>query len=580
MGQPSKQQLDIRVGGCSKAGVKAENQDAFAAYQPGVQGARYKGVGVCVADGVSCSENASQASTLSVTHFLQDYYSTPESWDVKSAASKVLSSLNAWLFHHSLQGGVKQDGLITTFTAVVVKSATAHIFHVGDSRLLHISGSSVEQVTRDHVQPQTGHLTRALGMDSHLEVDYRQRDVRIGDLLLLASDGFYRFVSLPELTASLEQLEFPASQRVLEQWCQQWVAAAEGNGSDDNITCVLLQVVDLPAPEIEEVARQNANRVIPPVLEIGQKLDQYQVLDVLHSNSRSHVYKVRNTLNDEIGVLKAPSINFEDDEQYLEAFGRELWVGRRLDHPNLMKMAPQNDRSQFLYQVCEYLDGANLRQWMHDHPNPELPMVREIIMQVIAGLRAMQRKGMVHRDIKPENIIIGHDGRVRIIDFGAVSVKGLAELGSGKREERPEGDVGYISPEYVMDGIAVTASDQFSLAVMVYEMLAGCLPYDMAQVIRRGAKSTGEWHYRSLREARPDLPLWLDLAIKKACHPKLEQRYESFSEFAADLQAPNQALLKLHTRKPLMEQAPTQFWMLLSLLLGMMSLAQWWWILR
>ena len=103
--RPSAKRLIVTLGGYSSAGPKDENQDAFAACITTQE--HYKGVALCVADGVSCSEHAQQASTTSVTHFLQDYYSTPDSWDVKTAAGRVLSSLNAWLYHHGQQASAR-----------------------------------------------------------------------------------------------------------------------------------------------------------------------------------------------------------------------------------------------------------------------------------------------------------------------------------------------------------------------------------------------------------------------------------------------------------------------------------------
>ena len=114
----NERNLEVTFGGFSSAGNKPENQDAFAAWQPSTNSARYKGIACCIADGVSCSDNAQQASTTSVTHFLNDYYSTPDSWDVKTAAGKVLSSLNAWLYHHGQQASARHNSLVTTLSSL------------------------------------------------------------------------------------------------------------------------------------------------------------------------------------------------------------------------------------------------------------------------------------------------------------------------------------------------------------------------------------------------------------------------------------------------------------------------------
>ena len=572
--------LDVQFGGISVAGRKPVNQDAFAVYQPTLSVVRYKGVGVCVADGVSSSENSQQASSTSVTHFLQDYYSTPDSWDVKTAAGKVLSALNSWLYHHGQQASARHNGLVTTFSGMILKSRTAHVFHAGDSRIYHFRGGHLEQVTRDHVHNMGGSqpLSRAMGMDTRLEVDYLQRDLQQGDLFLLSTDGVHGFLGHARLTAALAAIASDASQRDLELVCQQLQADALAAGSDDNLTCVILKIRDLPASDLEEMQRSASMRVIPPVLKEGDVLDHFQVKKVIHANTRSYLYKVVSKRDGKTYALKAPSINFEDDPAYLEGFAREQWIGSRLDHPNLMKIWPQQENSRYLYHLCEWLEGISLRQWMHDHPHADLQVVRAITDQIIPGLRALQRMGMVHRDIKPENVILTDSGEVKIIDYGTVAVRGLAELGVFSLEDVPVGSVNYIAPEYVVDGVANTQSDLFSLAVMVYEMLAGTQPYDMEHVYRRGAKSVSEWKYKPLRSERPDLPLWLDLTLQKAMHPAVAQRYAAFSEFRTDLFQPNESLLALHTRQPLMQRNPLAFWQGVAALLALVAVAEGWWI--
>src|SRR5690606_38689143 len=126
--------------------------------------------------------------------------------------------------------------------------------------------------------------------------------------------------------------------------------------------------------------------------------------------------------------------------------------------------------------------------------------------------------GMVHRDLKPENVLVDRDGGIKLIDFGTVQVRGLAEINSVVKEECPQGSVNYIAPETVLGttGLhnASHQSDLFSLGVMVYELFSGAQPFTMDQVHRRGAKSFSQWRYTSLLQHRPDLPLWLDLCIQ------------------------------------------------------------------
>ncbi|MCH2039126.1 MAG: bifunctional protein-serine/threonine kinase/phosphatase [Saccharospirillaceae bacterium] len=573
------EQLQVSFGGYSTAGVKDENQDAFAAHQPGLSQAKYKGIGVCIADGVSCSDQAQLASSTAVTHFLQDYYCTPDSWDVKTSASKVLSSLNAWLYHHGQQASARHNGLVTTFSALIAKSNSAHIFHAGDSRIYRFRmaedshDAEFEQLTRDHCisqgNPEKGgkvYLSRALGMDNHLEVDYHCVDIHPGDCFLFSTDGVHDFFSTSEIKHWFSQLTAEDQQYQFEQACQKLVDQALQRGSDDNCSCFVLRIEQTPAPDIVEAQRQLSERIIPPVLEVGHKIDQLRVQKVLYSGTRSHVYLVENSEQRKF-VLKAPSANFSDDLVYLDGFSREQWVGNRVDHGNVMKIYTVRDGSRFLYHLCEYVEGSSLRQWMHDHPRPALKEVRDLVEQVIHGLRAFQRLGMVHRDLKPENILITNDGKVKLIDFGTVAVQGLAEVTNAVEEDCPVGSVFYIAPEYVMNGVARTQSDLFSLAVIIYEMLAGTTPYEMDEIHRKTPKSISEWQYRSLAFHRSDVPAWLDLALEKACHPNIQKRHRAYSELWQDLNQPNPALVGMAAKRPLIERNPLRFWQGTSLLL-------------
>lgn len=565
--------LSVEFGGHSIAGRKERNEDAFAARQPEGNERIYKGVVACIADGVSCSENAQQASTTSVTDFIHNYYSTPDTWAVRQAAARVLSSLNSWLFHHGQQTSARHNGLVTTFTGVICKSTTAHIFHAGDSRIYRWRKGKLEQLSRDHVHNQHGgrsFITRALGMDSVLEVDYFQSDLQVGDVLLLSTDGLHGSLRDREL-AELLSLDYIS----LEACAHTLVNRALAAGSDDNISCLLVRIKQLPQADIDEIHRKLTQQVIPPVLLIGQKIDDYEVQKVLHSGSRSHVYLVKHPKQQSLRVLKAPSPNFSDDVQYLEGFIREQWVGQRINHPSIMKIYPRPAESPFLYHLCEYIEGATLRQWMIDNPQPSLARVRDITAGIITAMRVFQRMGMVHRDIKPENLIIDNSGKVRMIDFGTVQVDGLDEISTPLAEEMPVGSVDYIAPEYLHGEKGGHEADIFSLGVIIYEMCTGHLPFKTDAIKQHQPQRYMEWDYISVRHWRPELPLWLDLTLKKACDPNPVKRYHVMSELQQDLSRPNAELVDVHQRGPLLQRNPVLFWQVVSGLLLAGLIAQW-----
>ncbi|MCX4025769.1 bifunctional protein-serine/threonine kinase/phosphatase [Spartinivicinus marinus] len=564
--------LVVNVGGYSCAGKQAQNQDAFAALSPTNSDKYYKGVVGCIADGASGCAQAKLASQLAVTQFIEDYYCTPASWPVKTAGAKVLSALNHWLYHHSQQHTHNQ-ALLTTFTAVVIKSTTAYLFHAGDSRLYHIRQQQVEQLTRDHrlFQGKQSYLSQAMGAALHIEMDYQQLDVQQGDIFILTTDGVHDVLTEQMLVQHLSQTEYS-----LEVQAKNIVQQALAQGSSDNLSCLLLQVAQLPNENLSEAQNKLQQQVIPPVLQPGMKIDGYEVKSLLHNSSRSHLYLVQSLQTDEKCVLKAPSLNFAEDIQYLENFAREQWVARRINHPNLIKGLTKPDSSQFQYLLYEYVEGQTLRQWMYDNPKPTLEQVRQLAKSIIKPLRALQRLHMVHRDLKPDNIMLDQQGEIKLIDLGAIAVKGLTELGAFNNAEKeyPQGSADYIAPEYLLDNSYSYLTDLFSLAVMVYEILTGELPFKIAKYPYQKPKNYQAWQYRSLREKRVDIPLWFDLALKKALSPNPAKRYQSFSEFYHDLCTPNRSLISQHQQQPLIKRYPVRFWQVLSSVLFILLVAQ------
>jgi len=555
-------ELTVRLGGSSSAGIKNVNQDAFAAHTPKGHTLTNKGVVAAIADGISVSRNSHLASQGGVTQFVTDYYSTPETWSVPKSAARVLTALNSWMFDQNKQGG-ERSGLVTTFSALVLKSCSGWFFHAGDSRIYQYRQHKLTCLTRDHLQPIGGShaLSRALGIDNHLEVDTSRFELQAGDRYLLATDGLYRFVTPSQLQRLLDSAETD-----LERLAKTLCDLALAQGSNDNLTALLLEVAALPNEEIDEAHRRLTQLAIPPVMQDGQQIDGLTVRRVLFSGTRSHLYLVENEAG-EAFALKVPSIQFSDDPAYLEGFLREEWLGKRLEHRGIMRIYPRPDGSRFMYHLCEYIEGQTLRQWMHDHPAPSLNQVRDIIHPLCRALRALQRGGMVHRDLKPENVMIDRHGQVKLIDFGTVQAEGLEEIDSPIHEDTPVGSVDYIAPEYLRGQRGTFLADLFSAAVITYEMLAGELPFRSGANPHHIPKSDKAWRYRPLRLKRNDLPLWLDLALERACSPQPLKRPQSFSEFLQDLKQPNPDLLDRHNNTPLMERNPLLFWKIVSLAL-------------
>ena len=565
------QQLQVRFGGYSSAGVKAINQDAFTAHLPEGIDRDLKGAAAVICDGVSSGEESQVASQMAATVFITDYFSTPPTWSTRNAASKVLQGLNSWIHRQNAARNARQDSMLTTFSAVITKSNTLHSFHVGDSRIHHLRGHMFEQITRDHTLTEGGreYLARALGADSHLEVDYHTLDLAVGDRVLLTTDGVHGVLS----RAALREL-LAGGGADLEACARRIVDAAAQAGSDDNLTALIVSIDQLPLETLDETHRRLTQLPIPPVLASGNRIDGFEVLDVIFSGTRSHMYLVKDSESGQRFVLKAPSGNFAEDAVYLDGFIREEWVGQRIDHPNVMKTYRPPREKRFLYYLGEHIEGMNLREWMQDNPHPPLDAVRDIVRQAVDGLRAFQRADMVHQDLKPENIMINRDGRVKLLDFGTVLIAGTDEIASPLDKSVPQGSVNYVAPEYLMGEPGSFRSDLFSLAVITYEMITGKLPFDEPAMKRVSIDNYGELDYIPANRVRRELPLWVEGCLRKALQPNPAYRYEAFSEFLQDFTRPNPQLEARIHRQPLLETNPLRFWQVLCLILALLNLWQ------
>ena len=186
-------QLHITAGQCSDKGCKPLNQDFHALMTPREPLLSSKGIALALADGISSSEVSQVASETSIKGFLEDYYSTSESWSVKTSVQRVLHATNSWFYAQNRGGPYRYDiekGYVCTFSAMVLKSTTAHIFHAGDSRVYRLNGNGLEQLTEDHrvwLSAEKSYLSRALGMRDRLEIDYQAHTIAAGDTFRAAA---------------------------------------------------------------------------------------------------------------------------------------------------------------------------------------------------------------------------------------------------------------------------------------------------------------------------------------------------------------------------------------------------------
>lgn len=563
-------QLRVSLGQYSDRGRKSANQDCHGASIPREPQLTLKGAAVALADGISSSEVSHVASETAVKSFLDDYFCTSEAWSVKTSGSRVLGAVNAWLNAQSCQSGFRFDrdrGYVCTLSAVVVKGGTAHIFHVGDSRVYRVRGGALEQLTNDHrlwVAQDESYLSRALGFEAHLEPDYQALPVSPGDIFLLATDGVYDYA---DASFILQQLAEPEAD--LDTAARAIADRAFEQGSPDNLTVQLLRIDALPGQGAAALRQQLEELPLPPLLEPRAEFDGYTIIREIHASGRSHAYLAHDRDSGDRVVIKTPSIDLAGDAAYLERFFVEEWIARRINSRHVLRAAPPGRARSYLYTATEYIDGQTLSQWLLDHPRPDLETVRGIIEQVARGLRAFHRMEMLHQDLKPDNVMIDAEGTVKIIDFGATRVAGLVEAAGGAEPGYPLGTALYTAPEYFLGETGTPRSDLFSLGVLTYFMLSGRFPYGTDVARARTAAAQRRLVYRPVLDEDSAVPAWVDAAIQKAVHPNPLKRYDELSEFLYDLRNPSQAFLS-RARPPLIERNPVAFWQGVALIQGLL----------
>jgi len=559
-----KQILSIESAQQCLAGGKEENQDSCGVKVAEGQQLQTKGIAIAIADGMSGSDAGREASQACVQGFLNDYFSTPETWTVQTSAQKIISALNHWLHGNGQRKYQSHKGMVTTLSAMVLKSNTAFIFHVGDSRIYRLRGDEYKQLTHDHrvqINENKSLLSRAIGIDVRLDIDYRSVPLEVGDTFVMLTDGIHEFVNdkrIVEIIQNETNIDLAAKNITQE---------AINNKTNDNVTCQIIRITELPGENEDEFYQKLTELPFPPILEPGMILDGYKILRHLFSNKRTEVYLVQDIDSQEKVILKAPSVNFDDDAEYISLFLHEEWAGRRISNSHVMKVHEIRRKRTALYYIAEHIEGRTLRQWMEDEPLANLSTVRDFIEQISRGLRAFHRLEMIHQDLKPENIIIDKNGTLKIIDFGSTKIAGIDEISAPIQFNNILGTINYTAPEYHIGNAASNRADIFSLGVIAYELLSGHLPYGKELT----AKNMLKVNYISIKQYNPEIPVWVDKALEKAVNINPEQRFARLSEFIVSLNNPDSRLIN-NDYVPLIQRNPIRVWQIISIILFILNI--------
>ena len=260
--------------------------------------------------------------------------------------------------------------------------------------------------------------------------------------------------------------------------------------------------------------------------------DRYELEELVANGGMSRIYRARDAALERDVALKVLRPQFGDDEEYVARFRREARIVAQLSHPNIVTVIDRGEADGNQFIVFEYVEGQTLKGLVErSGPLPERRAV-ELALQIADGLAYAHQNGLVHRDVKPQNVLLTNAGVAKVTDFGiarSLDVEhGVTQTGTVL------GTSNYLSPEQASGHQVTPATDVYSLGVVLYELLAGDVPFHGTNLV---AVAMHHLHDPppSLLETRPDLPLRLVAAVEKALEKDPADRFPTMDAFAEEL---------------------------------------------
>lgn len=542
--------LLVDVGHSSLTGPRERNEDFCGVVTPEGQELENKGLVAALGDGLGGHKGGREASEYTVRGLLCDYYATPDTWGVHRAIDKVVTALNRWILSQSARDP-ELAGMATTLSAIVLRGRRWYSAHIGDSRIYLLRDGALQRLTTDHLwdHPELKNvLSRAVGLDAHLLLDYAEGELQEGDRFVLLSDGVWGV--LPEATMAQVLLDNPEAQAASAAL----TSLALAQGGQDNASAVIVDIAKLPPEKLRDSLETVTRLPLPPRLKPGQELDGLRVEEVLHDSRLTLLYRVRDAKSGRPLVLKTLQPECAGDNDEIASFVTEEWRARRVVSPFFPQIVPAEERS-CLYFLMTWHEGATLQQMLDaDHHFTVAEVVQDGV-RLLKGIAALHRLDIAHRDIKPANVHLGHDGRLRVLDLGVAISSGE----SAKNEGNP-GTPSFMAPE-LFDGVAAGVEhDLYAAGVTLYHLLTRKYPYGEIEPFQH--PKFGEpvpptrW--------RPEVPAWVENLLLKAVAKDPKQRFETAEEFLLALERGAARPLAAPVRQPLAERNPLLLWKIVA----------------
>jgi serine/threonine protein kinase len=261
--------------------------------------------------------------------------------------------------------------------------------------------------------------------------------------------------------------------------------------------------------------------------------ERYELEELVGTGGMSSVYRAHDTLLERNVALKVLHAQYTDDDEFVERFKREARAVAQLSHPNIVTVIDRGEDDGRQYIVFEYIDGENLKERVVRSGRLRVREALELALQTARGLAFAHQQGLVHRDVKPQNVLLNGDGQAKVTDFGiarTLDVDGVTQTGTVM------GTSNYIAPEQASGQPVDVQTDVYSLGVVLYELLAGDVPFPGDNFVSVAMKHVND-PPPNLLEVRKDVPLRVAAAVDRALEKDPAARFPTMDAFAAELEA-------------------------------------------
>lgn len=268
------------------------------------------------------------------------------------------------------------------------------------------------------------------------------------------------------------------------------------------------------------------------MLSRGQKINErYEIIKTIGEGGMANVYLANDSILERDVAIKVLRGDLSNDEKFIRRFKREALSVSNLSHPNIVEVYDVGEEEGNYYIVMEYIDGKTLKQQLQKRGALTLTEVIDIMSQLTDGLSHAHDAYIIHRDIKPQNIMIQDNGLIKITDFGIATATNGTQL---TQTNSVMGSVHYLPPEQANGKGSTIKSDIYSLGILMYELLAGSVPFKGDTAVEIALKHMKE-KIPSIRKQNPTIPQSVENIILKATAKNPKNRYETVKDMHADL---------------------------------------------